>query len=310
MDEFDAYRKELADCIGRHMKQDGVRETAVPSLFFIRQGFMNEPKHILNEPSICVVAQGAKEICLADERFQYGPSDYLISSAGLPVTGQVTEASADVPYLSLKLAFTADQIAGLIYAADEKKSGGKEANRRAMSVCRMEKTLMDAVARLVRLVDAPDEIPVLAPLYTQEIFYRILQGPYGSILKQFVLQGAAACRIREVAKRIVRDYNQLLRVEELAKMANMSVPTFHRSFKAATAMSPVQFQKQLRLQAARRLLMSEPADVAGVAFRVGYESPSQFSREYSRLFGLPPKEDIKAMRARPCLADGSFRQSF
>lgn len=156
---------------------------------------------------------------------------------------------------------------------------------------------MDAVARLVRLVDTPEEIPVLAPLYTQEIFYRVLQGSYGSTLRQFVLQGSAAYRIREITRKIAREYNRLLRVEDLAKLANMSVPTFHRNFKAATAMSPVQFQKQLRLQAARSLLLSEPVDIADAAFRVGYESPSQFSREYARLFGLPPKEDIKCMRA-------------
>lgn len=294
MDEIAAYREELVDCIARHQKCDGVKETIVPSLSFIRQGYVNEPKHILNQPALCVVMQGAKEICLADERFQYGPSDYLISSVGLPVTGQVTAATEEVPYLSLKLAFTANQIAGLIPAGTP---NSEVTEQRAMSVCRMEGRLMDAVARLVRLVDTPAEIPILAPLYTQEIFYLVLQGQYGSALKQFVLQGSAAWRIREITKKIAREYHRLLRVEELAKLANMSVPAFHRNFKAATAMSPVQFQKRLRLQAARSLLLSEPLDVADVAFRVGYESPSQFSREYSRLFGLPPKEDIKCMRA-------------
>lgn len=297
MDEIAAYRAELIARIARRQQQDGVWETAVPSLFFIRQGFVNAPKHILNQPSLCVVLQGAKEIYLGTECFQYGPSDYLISSLGLPVTGQVTAATADAPYLSLKLAFTANQIAELIPSAERRAPDGEATRQRAMSVCRMEGALMDAVARLVRLADTPEEIPVLAPLYTREIFYRVLQGPYGSTLRQFVLQGSAAYRIREITRKIAREYNRLLRVEDLAKLANMSVPTFHRNFKAATAMSPVQFQKQLRLQAARSLLLSEPVDIADAAFRVGYESPSQFSREYARLFGLPPKEDIKCMRA-------------
>lgn len=297
MDEIAAYREELADCIGRHMKRDGVKETIVPSLFFIRQGFVNEPKHIFNQPALCVIMQGEKEIFLSNERYQYGPSDYLISSVGLPVTGRVTLATAEMPYLSLKLAFRASQLAGLIGAVGEKRSDDMEEEQRAMSVCRIEGSLMEAVARLARLVDTPDAVSVLAPLYTREIFYRVLQGPYGGVLKQFVLQGSAAWRIREATKKIVQEYNQLLRVEELAKLANMSVPTFHRNFKAATAMSPVQFQKQLRLQAARRILLSEPVGIADAAFRVGYESPSQFSREYSRMFGLPPKEDVKSMRA-------------
>lgn len=296
MEEIAVYREEMIDCIGRHIKQDGVWETAVPSLFFIRQGFINEPKHIFNQPSLCIVMQGAKEICLANEYYQYGPSDYLISSVGLPVTGRVTAATTNVPYLSLKLTFTANQIAELIPAVGGRQLEANETEKRAMSVCRMERPLMDAVARLVRLVDTTEEIPILAPLYTQEIFYRVLQGPYGSVLKQFVLQGSAAWRIREITKKIVKEYNQQLSVEELAKLANMSVPAFHRNFKMATAMSPVQYQKQLRLQAARSFLLSEAVNVADVAFRVGYESHSQFSREYSRLFGQPPKEDIKSLR--------------
>lgn len=297
MEELSMYRQEIVDCIGRHMKLDGVKETAVPSLFFIRQGFVNEPKHIFSRPSLCVVMQGAKKIYLADESYQYGPSDYLISSVGLPVIGQVTAASADAPYLSLKIEFNANQIAGLIEAANRKAFERKKEGRRAMSVCRMEGILLEAVMRLVRLVDTPDEIPVLAPLYTREIFYRVLQGSYGDVLTQFVLKGSAAWNIREIIQKIVKEYNRTLRVEDLAKLASMSVPSFHRNFKAATAMSPVQFQKQLRLQAARRLLLSKEVGVADIAFHVGYESPSQFSREYSRLFGLPPKEDMKCLKA-------------
>lgn len=154
-----------------------------------------------------------------------------------------------------------------------------------------------AVIRLVRLQDDPKDIPVLAPIYKKEIFYRVLQGPNGGTLKQIAIEGSYTYRIRDVIEYIKNHYNRSVRIEELAEIANMSVSSLHRHFKEVTAMSPIQFQKQLRLQEARRLLLTESTDATDVAFRVGYESPSQFSREYSRMFGFPPIEDIKRLRA-------------
>lgn len=296
MDKMIVYRTELIEFIKSHILLDGVEETVVPSLFFIRQGYVNELRYIFHQASICIIMQGEKEIFLGSECFKYGSSDYLISSWGLPVAGQVVKATADEPYLAVKIGFSVDEITELIQNVDGKLADDKEIEPRAMSVCQLEEPLIDAVLRLVRLVDKPEEVPVFAPLYKREILYRVLQGSYGCMLRQLVLRESVSWRIKDVTEKIMHEYDQSLRVEELAKTAHMSVPTFHRSFKAATAMSPLQFQKQLRLQAARRLLLTEPMDVASAAFRVGYESPSQFSREYSRMFGLTPKADIKRLR--------------
>ena len=165
-----------------------------------------------------------------------------------------------------------------------------------MFVSPIELSLLDAVIRLVRLLDNPKDIPVLAPLFTKEILYRVLQGDHGAMLEQIAIEGSSANQIRDVIEHIMNNYDKSFRIEELAEKANMSVSSLHRHFKEVTAMSPIQFQKQLRLQEARRLLLSESTDAADVAFRVGYESQSQFSREYSRMFGFPPKEDIKRLR--------------
>jgi len=166
-----------------------------------------------------------------------------------------------------------------------------------MFVSQIELSLLETVIRLVRLLDHPNDISVLAPLITKEIIYRVLQGPHGITLGQIAIEGSSANQIGDVVDHIMSNYNQSFRIEDLAEIVNMSASSLHRHFKAVTAMSPIQFQKQLRLQEARRILLSESTDAIEAAFRVGYESPSQFSREYSRLFGLPPKEDINRLKA-------------
>jgi len=288
---------ELAKLIERYSVQDGIHETAIESLYFIRLSHVSEPKYGVFKPSLCIIVQGAKDVWLAQERFRYSPADYLIASVDLPVIGQVVEASSEVPYLSLKLEFTPSQILEVLNDT-EVRSGLKENPKRAMFVSQIDLSLLDAVLRLVRLLDTPKDIPVLAPLFTKEILYRLLQGYHGTTLEQIAIEGSSTYRIKGVIEQIMTNYSQSFRIEELAQIAHMSVPTLHRHFKEVTAMSPIQFQKQLRLQEARRLLLAESTDAADVAFRIGYESPSQFSREYSRLFGLPPIEDIKRMRAQ------------
>jgi len=297
MDKLEDYSQDLAKLISRYMQGEGTEPTEVPSLFFLRQSYTNEPRHIFHKPSLCIILQGEKEICLAEQRFCYGPSDYLISSLALPVTGQVTEATQEKPYISLKLEFIPNQVIDLIHDVDKHEKLQKKQNR-AMYVGQIELPLMDAVARLVRLVERPEDIPILAPIYTKEIFYRLLMGKYGDTLRQFTIKDSYAYQIREIVKEITQNYNQAMRIDEIAKKANISVPTLHRQFKDVTAMSPLQFQKQLRLQEARQLMLAESMDAADAAFQVGYESPSQFSREYLRMFGYPPREDIKRLRAR------------
>ncbi|MDH2331610.1 AraC family transcriptional regulator [Paenibacillus sp. FSL M7-0802] len=290
-------QQELTGLIERHSLQNSTKETAVPSLFFYQHSSITEPAYRVYKPSFCVVVQGLKEILLAQERFEYGPSNYLIASMNLPVIGQIIKASADSPYLSLKLEFTQNQILEVLNDCDIKVTS-KDNAKRALFVGWMESSIQDAVLRLARLLDTPGEIPFLAPLYTREILYRLLQGPYGVELAQIAVEGSSTYRIREAIDHIVRNWDQSFRIEDLADTASMSVSSFHRHFKEVTAMSPIQFQKQLRLQEARRILLAESADAADVAFRVGYESSSQFSREYSRMFGAPPRADIKRLKEK------------
>ncbi|WP_223588041.1 AraC family transcriptional regulator [Neobacillus bataviensis] len=288
---------ELAKLIERHSGMDGVHATDIPSLFFIRESNVTEPVYRVYKPSLCIIVQGVKEVSLAQERFRYSPADYLVASVDLPVTGQVIEASSNVPYLAIKLEFTPSQILEVL-SDSEIRVGPKESAKRGMFVSRVEPSLLDAVIRLALLLENSKDIPVLAPLFKKEILYRVLQGQHGSVLGQIAIEGSSTFQISDVIQHILDNYERAFRIEELAEIANMSVSSLHRHFKEVTAMSPIQFQKQLRLQEARRLLLSESTDAADVAFRVGYESPSQFSREYSRMFGFPPREDIKRLRGK------------
>jgi AraC-like DNA-binding protein len=293
--QIENQRGELTRHIKRYTSKDGAFATAIPSLSFIRFSEVTGPVYGVYKPSLCIIVQGRKEVLLAQESYIYGPANYLVASVNLPIAGQVTEASPDVPYLALKLEFTPSEILEVLREYQmgvDKKEGAK----RGLYVSKLETSLLDAVTRLARLLDTPKDIKVLAPLIRKEIIYRVLQGENGGLLKQIALEGSSTYQISDVIEHIMNNYDKLLKIEELAEIANMSVSSLHRHFKEVTAMSPIQFQKQLRLQEARSLLLSESADAADVAFRVGYESPSQFSREYSRMFGLPPKEDTKRMR--------------
>lgn len=271
---------ELAKIIARYLDKDGVYPTAIPSLFFMRDSNASVPRHGVYKPSFCMVVQGAKEVCLAQERFRYSPADYLVASVNLPVSAEVIEATNDVPYLGFKLEFTTSQILEVLLDS-EIRFIPKGNPKRAMFVSQMDSSLMDGVIRLARLLDYPKDIPVLAPLFTKEILYRVLQGQYGTVLEQIAMEGSSAHQIKNVIEQITNNYDRSFRIEELAEIANMSVSSLHRYFKEVTAMSPIQFQKQLRLQEARRLLLTESADATDVA----------------RMFGYPPKQDIKRLRA-------------
>ncbi|SFT09744.1 AraC family transcriptional regulator [Paenibacillus sp. BC26] len=288
-------QQELTQIIERYAVTDGVHPTAVPSLYFMRLSHAFESKHGVYKPSLCMVVQGAKEVYLGQDRYRYSPSDYLVVSVHLPVTTQVTEATPDAPYLGFKLEFTPSQILEVLRESDIQVNSIEHA-KRAMFVSQMETSLLDAITRLARLLDQPKDIPVLAPLFTKEIIYKVLQGENGVVLGQIAMEGSSTVQIKDAIDQIMVQYDRAFRIEELAEIANMSVSSFHRHFKDVTAMSPIQFQKHVRLQEARRLLLTESADATDVAFRVGYESPSQFSREYSRMFGFPPRQDIKRLK--------------
>ncbi|MCM3410206.1 AraC family transcriptional regulator [Metabacillus litoralis] len=286
---------ELRKLIERYTWQDGVHQTSISSLFLIRESIITEPISRVNEPSFCIIVQGEKEVWLGEEYFRYGPWDYIVASIDLPVTGQVIKASADSPYLALKLEISPIEILEVLDTIDI-HSGRSKNPKRAMFISEVVPSLLDAVIRLAWLLDNPKHIPILAPLFKKEILYWVLQGPHGEALEQIALEGSNAIRIRNVIEHLLNNYEKSFRIEELADIGNMSVASFHRHFKEVTAMSPIQFQKQLRLQEARRLLLAESSDIADVAFRVGYESQSQFSREYSRMFGFSPRADINRLR--------------
>ncbi|WP_141501610.1 AraC family transcriptional regulator [Paenibacillus luteus] len=295
LEEIMTQQDNLTRLIKRHCKQSGVWQTTIPSLFLIRTDKIDEPAYKVFNPSFCFVAHGLKELYLAEERLIYGPSNYLITSMNLPVIGQVIKATPDAPYLSLKFEFSQNEILEVLKDA-KLHTNLKDNASRAMFVAEIELSILDAVLRLVQLLDSPQDIPFLAPIHKKEIIYRLLQGQYGAALAQIAMEGSNSYRIKEAIDQIIGHYDQPLKIEELADLASMSISSFHRHFKETTAMSPLQFQKQLRMQEARNLLLMESADATEVAYRVGYESASQFSREYSRMFGLPPKADIKRLK--------------
>ncbi|WP_144558263.1 AraC family transcriptional regulator [Shouchella miscanthi] len=283
---------ELSHIIHRHCENDGVHFTGIPQLYFIRSSFKSTRIHTIHEPALCIVAQGEKIVVLAQDRYQYDASHYLVVSFDLPISGEIITATPESPYLCLRLDFEQKQIVDLMMNTDQalsKKSNSKP----GLFVNQTKAEMFEAVLRLVRLLDTPKDIPVLAPLMIQEILYRLLEDDNSDSIKQIAIVGGHGQKIAQVINRIKQDFTKALSMEELALSINMSSSSLHDHFKRVTKLSPLQYQKQLRLQEARRLILSSETDAATAGFRVGYESPSQFSREYSRLFGQPPMKDLK-----------------
>lgn len=274
---------------------DGLHETAIPRLHLIRSSTPTAPLHVVHEPAVCFVVQGAKKAIMGDQVIRYGGGCFLVVSVDVPVVGQIITASEEEPYLCLRLGLDAPLLAGLMLEAGVKADGGAVP---ALSVGETPADLLDALCRLVRLLESPADIPLLAPLVEREILYRLLKGEQGERLAQI---GSGESRLNQVNRAISwlkTNYDQPFRMETLAREARMSPSALHQHFKAVTAMSPLQYQKQLRLQEARRLIVSHAADAATAGHRVGYDSPSQFSREYARLFGEPPMRDAQRLRGR------------
>ncbi|MEZ0470317.1 AraC family transcriptional regulator [Luteimonas salinilitoris] len=289
----EAQRAELADRIIRNAPQPGVHACAVPDLALIRADEPSQPLACVYHPSLCVVVQGRKQAMLGEDLYHYDPLHYLVVSMSVPVTGQVIEASPERPYLCLRIDIDTQAVAELVTQLAASPPPAQE-NGRALYLARTDASLLDAILRLVRLLDAPDEAPVLAPLVLREIHYRVLSGELGARLQALCHVDGAAHRIARAIELLKAHYTEPLRIEQIAAAAHMSPSTLHQRFKVATAMTPLQFQKQLRLQEARRLMLMEGVEAAAAAHRVGYESPSQFSREYRRLFGAPPRREVQA----------------
>lgn len=289
-----AWREELAERITRAIPEDGGIEP-LPGLHLFRSSTPTEPLHGVSKPSFCVIAQGSKEVLLGDSRYRYDPAHYLLATVELPIVAQVLEASADRPYLSLRLDLD-PALVGSVMVEAGRLSSQSRGDVRALDVSPLGESLLDTVVRLVRLLDSPAEARVLRPLITREIVYRLLMGEQGNRLRHVALLGGHTDRIAEAVERLRRELDQPLRIDSLARELGMSVSGFHHHFKAVTAMSPLQFQKQLRLQEARRILLGENLDAASAGSRVGYDDASQFSREYKRLFGQPPLRDVERLR--------------
>jgi AraC-like DNA-binding protein len=289
-------RAELAAMIDRITVTDGGHETAIPRLMLARASRVQHPVHAIYEPAFCVLAQGSKRVLLSDEVYVYDSSQYLVVAQNLPVAGQVVDASPEAPYLGLRLSFDVKDIAALALDLKLGETLPKRASQRGIFTGELSTTLLDPVLRLTRLLDSPVDIPALAPLITREILYRLMKSPDGWRLAQMAVVDGHSQRIAQAIGVLSRRFQEPLRVEDLADEVHMSVSSLHQHFKAVTAMSPLQFQKQLRLQESRRIMISEDVDAATAGHRVGYESQSQFNREYSRFFGLPPARDVKRLR--------------
>lgn len=284
----------FAQIITQHTPAAGMYGTALRRLSLFRAERPTLPIPSVYEASLCLIAQGAKRISVGDHSLVYDAAHYLVVSVDLPVTGHIIAAEADQPYLSCKIDLDLPALADLIIA-----EGGptRLAAFPGLAVYPSDPDLVDAACRLVKLLDQPKSIPTLAPLIEREILYRLLAGPHGPTLRHLAAANSHLNQVSRAIAQIRARFRGQLRVRDIAAGAGMSESSLHEHFKAVTRMTPLGYQKQLRLQEARRLMFAEGVSASGAGFAVGYESPSQFSREYRRLFGAPPRQDVERLQA-------------
>jgi AraC-like DNA-binding protein len=292
-DAIDNQCQLLTTLITRHTdgKGDGFHSTNVDKMGFLRESSIFTALSGVSEPILSIIVQGKKQALLGEETYNYGTSQYLVISVELPLSGCVLEATPERPYLGFRLSLDPAQLCELI--AETTTVCKNENSVRGLFISNADEPLLDCAIRLTRLLDTPQDISILAPMIIREIYYRLLMGEQGEAVRQIATSGSNMQRIASAIKFIKADLTQPLRIEELAKQTMMSPSSFHHHFKEVTSMSPIQYQKQLRLLEARRLMLVENSDTANAAYQVGYKSLSQFSREYSRMFGAPPKRDIE-----------------
>ncbi|MDB5620496.1 AraC family transcriptional regulator [Tardiphaga sp.] len=287
---------ELTAIVARFAATDGPCDSAIGGLFFSRQSAPTTYHHVAQWPCFALVLQGAKTLELGADVYRYGVGDYLVVSLDLPVASRVIEASVEQPFLGLGMAIDPARLKEVMARIDFVPQAVTPDGMRGVAVHVAPPELLDATLRLLRLLDRPQDIAALAPLLEQEILYRLLTGPLGPRLLQIATADTPSNRIARAIDWLREHFSRPLRIEELAEQVGMSVSSLHHHFKAVTALTPMQFQKQLRLHEARRLMLVERMDVGTAGYSVGYQSPSQFSREYSRLYGLSPMRDASAAR--------------
>ncbi|PZM13565.1 AraC family transcriptional regulator [Rhizobium tubonense] len=287
---------EIASIIARFATDDGDFPTAIDNLSLFRRCSPTQPLHSAYKPGFAIVAQGAKRLTVGTDVYRYGAGHYILTSLDLPVASHVTEASVETPYLCFGLAIDSERLSDLLARVSIPRPAAAD-GMRGLAVNIASPELLDASLRLLRLLDRPEDIAAMAPLIEQEILYRLLTGPDGPRLLHIALAESQSNKVARAVGWIRANFTEPLRIEDLAERVNMSVSSLHHHFKTVTAMTPMQYQKQLRLHEARRLMLIERLDVGTAGHRVGYQSPSQFSREYSRLYGLPPLRDVEGMRS-------------
>jgi AraC-like DNA-binding protein len=287
--------KALATSIARWTDKGDKLATPIPGLTLYRRDKPTQPITSMYEPSICVVAQGAKRVFLGDEAYVYDARHFLITSVDIPTVVQVFKASRKKPCLGLVLKLDRREISQLMVDSNL-PSPREQRSCRGMALGEVTSPLLTAIQRLIDLLDEPQDIPILAPIIQRELLYRLLVSDQSAHFRRIASTGSQSHQVARAIDWLKGNFTQPLRIDDLATQVNMSTSTFHHHFRALTAMSPLQYQKWLRLNEARRLMLIEHMDAATAGFRVGYESPSQFSREYSRLFGESPIRDIARFR--------------
>ncbi|HCK0617235.1 AraC family transcriptional regulator [Vibrio parahaemolyticus] len=295
----DAYRafatQKLAKLIDRWTGDANQYDTPISGLRFSRWTAPTPPTSYTHNPSICLIAQGRKRVLLGEESFIYDANHFLISSVDLPIIANIIEASEEQPYLGLIMELDLTEISQLIVDSELAFTQSKEAQK-GIAVGELSDSLLDAFVRLAELLDEGQNIKILAPIIKRKIFYRLLMSEQGTRLHQIVTAGSHSHQIAKAIDWLKNNFVKPLSVGDLASYTGMSKSSFYTHFRSMTSMTPLQFQKKLRLSEARRLMLTENLDAMAATFKVGYESPSQFSREYSRLFGAPPSKDIKSLR--------------
>jgi AraC-like DNA-binding protein len=301
--EFEEHRmranhEELVHRIMRAIPEDGSIQP-LEGIFLTRASIPLRRIHSVVKPSFCVIAQGSKEVLLGAQRYLYGPNHYFLATLELPRVSQVLEASRECPYLSFRLELDPALVGSVLIETNQLfTAGASHTDVQAMVTSPLDANMLDAVVRLIRLADAPAEATVMMPLITREIIYRLLMGQQGDRLSHIAAMNGYTSLIARAIDRLREDLCRPLRMEDLAHELGISVSGLAHRFKTVTAMSPLQFQKQLRLQEARRLMLSENLDAASTAYQLGYHDPAHFSREYKSLFGVPPMSDIQQLRER------------
>jgi len=290
---------DLTRHIQRWTGTDGSHPTSIPALTLNRWSSLQEPMMDVVQPAVCLIAQGAKDVTLGTQQYRYSPGKLLLISADVLVTSCVVQASSAVPYLGLSLALDSATVCEL---AAQTQGPEPLATPSALAVTQTDPALLDAFHRLLELLAVPSDCKILAPLVMREITYRLLMGEQGSRLRHMFVGDGASQRTLRALRYLREHYAEAIRIEDLARAVHLSPSALHQHFKSLTSLSPLQYQKHLRLHVARRLMLTERLDASEACFRVGYESPSQFSREYRRHFGAPPRKDIDDARRRTLAA--------